>query len=507
MSARRVAWFVPVFLLAASGLVANEPTANPPLPAKFDLRTVNGVTPVKSQAGGTCWTHGTMAAIESHLLVSGYWRASGKKGLPSLSEYHLDWWNGFNKHENTDCEDVAKDPGGLKTHQGGDYKVATAYMSRGLGCTVLPEGHDPVQDKVWYNKAPSKNDPSYQRLYVRDVEWFTIGDDLAGIDLIKRRIMTDGGLGTCYSAGKTYLSKDNFHYQPISTKGDPNHAVCIVGWDDTKVSDDPNVKAKPPGPGAWLIKNSWGAKRGDAGYYWISYYDKHAARHPEMGAVSFRNIEPMIYTDIYGHDLHGWRDALEGVSKACNAFEATGRQTVKAISFYTMKHGVSYTATIYGQFDGKEFSRPLATVSGTAAYSGFHTVNLPIPFQVNKGEKFYVRVDLSAGGHAIDRTSQIPVLLADPPDVAPMPRRGGQPGQGGQPAQGGARGPWVTSKAGPGESYYHDGTGWKDLYEYKFADSKYDRTANVCIKALAVAVEQPAIEVKAVETKPVPPTP
>lgn len=489
MRAHRVAWFVPAFILAVSGLSAEEPKTT--LPSKFDLRTVNGVTPIKSQAGGTCWAHGTMAAVESHLLVSGYWRASGKTGLPSMSEYHLDWWNGFNKHDNPDCEDVTKDTGGLKVHQGGDYKVAAAYMSRGLGCTVLPTGHDPFQDKTWHGKAPSMNDPTYQRLYVRDVEWFTIGDDLSGIDVIKRRIMTDGGLGTCYSSGKAFISKDNLHYQPISTKNDPNHAVCIVGWDDGKVTTDADVKEKAPAPGAWLIKNSWGPKRGDAGYYWISYYDKHCARHPEMGAVSFRNVEPMVYTDIYGHDLHGWRDVLENVSKAANAFVATGKQTVRAVSFYTMKHGVNYTATVYGAFDGKEFSKPLATVSGTAGFCGFHTVNLPVPFQVEKGNKFYVRVDLSAGGHAIDRTSQIPVLLADPPDIAPPPRPAGaaQP-----PGRGGARGPWVTSKAGPGESFYHDGTGWKDLYEYKFAESKYDRTANVCIKALAVTVEQPAAE-------------
>ena len=46
-----------------------------PLPATFDLRTLNAVTPIKKQLGGTCWTHGTMAAIESNLLVTGTWKA------------------------------------------------------------------------------------------------------------------------------------------------------------------------------------------------------------------------------------------------------------------------------------------------------------------------------------------------------------------------------------------------------------------------------------------------
>ena len=42
----------------------------------------------------------------------------------------------------------------------------------------------------------------------------------------------------------------------------------------------------------------------------------------------------------------------------------------------------------------------------------------------------------------------------------------------------------VESTANPGESYYHDGFGWTDLYDYEFADPTWNRTANFCIKAL-----------------------
>lgn len=471
------------FLLVVPVLAKPEPVINEiALPAAFDLRELDAVTPIKQQAGGTCWTHGTVAAIESHLLLTGFWKANGRSGLPALSEYHLDWWNGFNKHFNEDVADPSKDSTGLRVHFGGDYRVATAYLSQG-GIVVLPCGRDVYRDSEWYAKAPPRSDCEYHRLYVRDVEWFTMGDNLEGIELIKRRIMTDGAIGTCYQAGRTYLGKDNVQYQPLSTKGDPNHAVAIVGWDDAKLSTDAEKKA--PKPGAWLIKNSWGQRRGDQGYFWISYYDKHCCRHPEMGAVSFRNVEPSIYTDIYSHDLHGWRDTLKDVSKAFNSFTASGRQMLRAVSFYTTQHDVKYTASIYGQFENGQLTALKATKSGTIPYCGFHTINLDSPILIQPNEKFHVFVEVSQGGHAIDRTSIIPVLLEQPP---PEPKSKDQPrGKGQRPPQ---SPPWVTSKANPGESFFHDGTGWKDLYKYRFADGKFDRTANFCIKALAVATEE-----------------
>ena len=90
------------------------------LPAKFDLRAQNGLTPVQNQgACGSCWTFGSLGSLESSLL-----RATGQTN--SFSEDHL---NSF----------------GLGTCcQGGHRGMATAYLARWDGPVSATDDPYPV---------------------------------------------------------------------------------------------------------------------------------------------------------------------------------------------------------------------------------------------------------------------------------------------------------------------------------------------------------------------------
>ena len=263
--------------------------------------------------------------------------------------------------------------------------------------------------------------------------------------------MTDGALSSCINWNEEYITGFD-HYQPPGTFPPPNHAIAIIGWDDNRVTPAPS-------PGAWLCKNSYGEGWMDGGYFWVSYYDKHCCRHPQIGVVSFHDVDFLpngyYYNHFYYYDYHGWRRTKTDCDRAFNAFVTPRDQSLRSVSFYTAADNVTYTVTVFDDFQAGQLTGELASMTGLIDHLGFHTVPLPDNIALPAGEDFYIYLELSSGGQAYDCTAPVDATMGIISSGIPVP-----------------------SRSAPGQSYFFDGADWQDLYEF-------DSTANFCIKGIA----------------------
>ncbi len=74
---------------------------------------------------------------------------------------------------------------------------------------------------------------------------------------MKEAICAHGSVSTTVNATDMFANYRSGVFNEPGVGGPINHAVNLVGWDDSR--------------GAWLLRNSWGTGWGEAGYMWIAY--------------------------------------------------------------------------------------------------------------------------------------------------------------------------------------------------------------------------------------------
>ncbi len=348
-------------IVGGKGIVALEV-----LPTSYDLRTLNRLTPIRNQGGcGSCWSFASYGSVESNL----------KPGESlDFSENNLKNQHGF---------DIA-------CCDGGNRSMATAYLARWEG--AISEQQDPYS-------AGSCTSPSSltSAKHVQEVIFIPTRSGFLDNDTLKQAVMQYGAVYTSYYHGDAYYKSSTGAYYYNGTN-QPNHGVCIVGWDDNY--DKSNFLTPPPGNGAFIIRNSWGTWWGLSGYYYMSYYDTQlSSENAAFTAESGTN-----YDGIYQYDMLGWTgSAGYGGNTAWfgNVFTAVATSNVAAASFYTASPNSTYEVRVYvNPTNGPvNASGPVATVTGSIALEGYHTVKLPTPVPITTGQKFSVVVKLTTPGY------------------------------------------------------------------------------------------------------------
>lgn len=387
------------------------------LPTSYDIRTLSKVTPIRNQGGcGSCWSFASYGSLESSLM-------------PGVS-----WDGSENNLKNTHGFDISCCSGGNRT-------IAVADLSK-MGGSVA-EADDP------YNSGSCYSPPGVvAKKRLSDVIFIPNRTGPTDNDRIKQAVMTYGAIYTTYYHSDSYYNSATYGYY-YNGGGSSNHAVCIVGWDDN--FDKSKFLTAPPGNGAFLIRNSWGTYWGQAGYFWMSYYDSNIGKE---NAAFVADNNPVPDT-IYQYDPLGWISSTGyGSSTAwfANVFTATSNSSLTSAGWYCAADGASYELYVYSNPSGGPTSSagPVATKTGSIASAGYHVISLDNPVSLSTGQKFSVVVKLTTPAYSY------PIPVERP--------------YGGYTS---------AATAAPGQSYMSSsGTSWTDVAQ------SYTNT-NVCLKAFA----------------------
>ncbi len=374
------------------------------IPAKYDLRDVEGkryVSSVRNQGDyGTCWAFATTGAMESNYL-----KQKGAGSGIDLSEMHLAYFALKNPDKSKAFDDYSNyyDPryselDNILMH-GGNNNMTTAIYGRLDGPILESE----LPYSPYSAVTPSKTTPeSYNRvLRLRDVYVLSMPrNEINASDesrnIIKRIIMQNGSVAASYYHDNAGYNEDNksYYYPAYST----NHAVQIIGWDDTYPKENFNYNLSSNG--AWLIKNSWGDTWSDKdSCFWLSYEQFLADGSAFIVEDADKDMKAYYY-DALGWIGYIYYNNISTVYSA-NIFQSErDDENLTEVAFYTPDNNVSYEVNIYKGMTSTALSTPvkgasLSTKTGTEAYAGYHTVTLSKPVELTKGEYFSVVIKLT----------------------------------------------------------------------------------------------------------------
>ena len=376
------------------------------LPGYYNLVDDGYVTPVKDQQdSGNCWAFAVIAALESCLLKStgtvyDLSEENMKNMMASFSDYG---WQ-------------------IDVNEGGYDDMGIGYLTGWLGPVL--ESDDQFDDKSTLSPLL---DPI---LHIQDVVYLKRNNYLDN-DAIKEAILKYGAVATGIYYSGFYLLGNSYYYYDVIMPS--NHAVTIVGWDDSYSRY--NFNHIPEGDGAFIVKNSWGDDWAANGYFYVSYYDtKFAQVGKDEVSYTFVLNDTMRYEKNYQYEISGKTDYLitgEDTIWYQNIFNATDNEYLAAVSTY-FNALTDWDVSIY-------VNDVFKLEKSGKSQPGYHTINLGDLIHLNPGDVFRVVFKIHCGLYA-----NVPIVETRYINKLP---------------------------ATYGVSYFSkDGENWIDLFNYSFSD-------------------------------------
>ena len=312
----------PVYLTSAP---ENEvPQTAVTLPATLDWRNNGGnfVTPIRDQGScGSCWAFATTAVLESATLLG-----NNTPGIDlNLAEQILLSCSGAGNCEN-----------------GGSVSIASDFIRN----TGLPlEGCYPYMAA---DRSCSNACLDWQASAYKIPSWSWVATIYPTVSALKNALVTNGPLVTTMAVYNDFFSYRSGIYSYTHGSLAGSHAITLIGYDDTNQY--------------FIVKNSWGAGWGEAGFFRIAYTELNSV-------VRFGQ-----YTIAYAQPAPSCSYAIDPANQSFTAAGGPGsvNVTTSSICPWTAASNVDWiivTSGVSGAGNGT-VNYSVAANTGTASRTG-----------------------------------------------------------------------------------------------------------------------------------------
>ena len=362
-------------------------------PGTYNANEERFVTEVKNQRNTSlCWAFSLASNLETSLLTR-------EQKYYDLSEEQLAyfWANRVNDPlGNTPNDKITRTQSDY--HGTGNGRVASFFLSTWSGMTT--EEKVPFQssavtwpDSLAYDTSAYMEDAIFSQYTV---------------DRTKQLLMEYN------SVSAMIYMLDNYYYPDTASYSCPqsglvNHAVTIVGWDDTYSKENFPSASGVNNDGAWIVKNSYGKNWGKNGYFYLSYEDKSITN-----LVSNTAMTTPAYPNNYFYDgaaagtVTFPGKTINNGYYVSNIFKATAGngkdEELGEIVTAVPQDNTDFQIQVYT--DLKNTSDP---TSGTPAYAepvdytqplaGIHTIHLNTPVKIPQGTFYSVVIRIPDGSN------------------------------------------------------------------------------------------------------------
>lgn len=357
--------------------IVNPIPSSTKLPSSYDYRKLGYVTSVKNQGNkNSCWAFAANAAVESSILKA------TKQRYDFSENVVFDSMLKYSKYGALDTTEIAL------------IMRPTGSLLSWLG--TVPQEYDSYDELGKITDLSS----SEETIHIQDMMYIDPANNVKNIRPMKEAIYKYGGVYTFIAA--EYNDPTKFNKRTAASYTNkfvaPNHGITIVGWDDNYSKN--NFATKPPGNGAWIVKNSYGTSWGDKGYYYISYYDQTLLKRSGIVFIinNTLNYNKNYQTDIIGCDDNYLTPNQGNTIYYMNQYVMADDDYLAAVGTYFNKKGVNYEVEVYVNNKIKH------TQKGTSPYNGFTTIKLKnyIPVKANE----YVQVIVKSNAAPIQMESR-----------------------------------------------------------------------------------------------------